>query len=398
MNPVPMMATRSRVVIDLFSRPRKGCADLRKTLPCVVVDLSEIAQNRAMSPAPRITLARVAEEAGVSVSTASRALRGRGDMSADTRTRVLRASAALGYTFAGESRGRPRDRTAGVIDLVLGSFHDPYTDEVVAGARTTAAALRYDLVLTTDRPDVEDDWPHRIRTRGTAGVIVGLMMPTTAQIALVREAGIPLVLLDPPSEAPASLPSIRTTDRAGGAAAAEHLLARGARRFILIGGTPSYRFGRARAEGFTSTVREHAPDAQIVRVDADWGASGAGAACARALRESDGKGPIGLFACNDEMAAGAYRAIADAGLAVPRDVLVVGFDDVRGARWLHPPLTTIRQPIREMGAAAVRTLVRGIEGGDITGELTELPTALVVRASTADAPASSHPPARTLEA
>lgn len=315
-------------------------------------------------------------------------------MSADTRTRVLHAAAALGYTSAGESRGRPRDRTAGVIDLVFGNFHDPYTDEVVAGARTTAAALRYDLVLTTDRSDAEDDWPHRIRTRGTAGVIVGLVMPTSAQLALVREAGIPLVLLDPPSEAPVQLASIRTTDRAGGAEAAEHLLARGARRFIVIGGTPSYRFGRARVDGFISTVRSVVPDAEIVRVDGDWSASGAAAAGTRALRELGGDGPIGLFACNDEMAAGAYRAIAEAGLSVPRDVLVVGFDDVRGARWLHPPLTTIRQPIREMGAAAVRTLVRAIEGADIVGESIELPTALVVRGSTGQTtardPASSH--------
>src|SRR5690606_14556486 len=123
-------------------------------------------------PPHRVTLARVAEQAGVSVSTASRALRGRGDMSADTRTRVLRASAALGYTFAGESRGRPRAGTSRVLDLVLGHFHDPYTDEVTAGARTTAAGLRYDLVLTTDRADTDpdDDWTQRIRSRGTAGV------------------------------------------------------------------------------------------------------------------------------------------------------------------------------------------------------------------------------------
>lgn len=356
----------------------------------------KLRKNNTMPPPRRVTLTRVAEQAGVSASTASRVLRGRGDLSADVRTRVLHAAAALGYTAAGESRGRPRDRTAGVIDLVFGNFHDPYTDEVVAGARTTAAALRYDLVLTTDRPDAEDDWPHRIRTRGTAGVIVGLVMPTSAQVALVREAGIPLVLLDPPSEAPASLPSIRTTDRAGGASAAEHLLARGAQRFIVIGGTPSYRFGRARVDGFLSLVHAEVPDAQVVRVEADWRASEAAAACTRALRELDGEGPIGLFACNDEMAAGAYRAIGEAGLSVPQDVLVVGFDDVRGARWLHPPLTTIRQPIREMGAAAVRTLVRAIEGEATEGGAVELPTALVVRGSTARAqtagdPASSHP-------
>lgn len=335
-----------------------------------------------MTPLGRITLARVAADAGVSVSTASRALRGRGDMSADTRTRVMRAAAELGYTFAGESRGRPRGGTSRVIDLVFGHFHDPYTDEVVAGARTTAAGLRYDLVLTTDRADPDDDWPHRIRSRGTAGVILGLMMPTAAQLALMQRAAIPMVLLDPPAETRVRLPSIRTTDYAGGAAAAEHLVDRGVRRFILIGAVPAYRYGRARVDGFTEALDRLAPGAPMMRADADWGAMEAWRSCARALAELPGEGPIGLFACNDEMAAGAYRAIAEAGLSVPRDVLVIGFDDVRGARWLHPSLTTIRQPIREMGAEAVHTLVRAIEGADLGEEIIELPTELVARGST----------------
>ncbi|GAA3937956.1 LacI family DNA-binding transcriptional regulator [Microbacterium soli] len=359
-----------------------------------------------MSSAARVTLADVAAAARVSPATASRALRGRGDLSTATRERVRRAAAALGYVRAGETRGRPRGGAGRVIDLVFGTFHDPYTDEVVAGARTTAAALHHDLVLTTDRPDAEDDWPCRIRSRGTAGVIAGLMTPTAAQVAVLEEASIPIVLLDPPSEVRASLPSIRTTDHAGGAAAAEHLVERGAQRFVLIGGAPAYRFGRARVAGFSAALRRLAPTAPLAHVDGDWGAGGAERACARALRAVGGQGLIGVFACNDEMAAGAYRAIAAAGLSVPQDVLVVGFDDVRGARWLHPPLTTVRQPIREMGAAAVRILVRAIEGEDVAGEVVELPTALVPRGSTArmpgatasDAPASSHPPARTLEA
>lgn len=286
-----------------------------------------------------------------------------------------------------------------MIDLVFGHFHDPYTDEVVAGARTAAAQLSYDLVLTTDRADAADDWPHRIRSRGTAGVILGLIMPTSTQAGLLRRAGIPLVLLDPPSEVRGDLTSIRTTDRAGGEAAAEHLIDRGARRFILIGGSPAYRFGRARIDGFRTAIGRHAPDAPLVRVDADWSAPLASRRCARALAELPGDGPIGVFACNDEMAAGAYRAIAEAGLSVPRDVRVVGFDDVRGARWLHPPLTTVRQPLREMGAEAVRAIVRAAEEGvPVTGAV-ELPTELVARGSTAvrGTPASSHSPARTLE-
>ncbi|WP_193597188.1 LacI family DNA-binding transcriptional regulator [Microbacterium sp. YJN-G] len=346
-----------------------------------------------MSPTSRVTLARVAAEAGVSVSTASRALRGRGEMSADTRTRIMRAAGELGYTFAGETRGRPRGGTSRVIDLVFGHFHDPYTDEVVAGARTTAADLRYDLVLTTDRADPDDDWPHRIRARGSAGVILGLLMPTAAQLALMQRAAIPVVLLDPPSDVRVKLPSIRTTDRAGGVAAAEHLVDRGVRRFILIGGAPAYRYGRARIDGFLDALNRLAPGAPLVRTDAEWSGAHARSRCARALAELPGEGPIGLFACNDEMAAGAYRAIADAGLTIPHDARVVGFDDVRGARWLHPPLTTIRQPIREMGAAAVHTLVRAIEGEAVADAVVELPTELVPRGSTAASSSASRPSA-----
>ncbi|MGL3149163.1 LacI family DNA-binding transcriptional regulator [Microbacterium sp. A82] len=349
-----------------------------------------------MPSTARVTLARVAADAGVSVSTASRALRGRGDMAADTRARVQQAARTLGYTVAGESRGRPRGGMSRVFDLVLSGFHDPYTDEVTAGARTAAAKLRYDLVLTTERDDPDDDWPQRIRSRGTAGVILGLIVPTAAQLAPMRRAGIPVVLLEPRSEAPLKLPSIRSTDHAGGAAAAEHLISRGARRFILIGGTPSYRYGRGRAEGFLETLANLAPGAERVRADADWSAMGAWRSCARALSQISGSGPIGLFACTDEMAAGAYRAIAEAGLSIPNDVLVVGFDDVRGARWMHPPLSTIRQPIRAMAAAAVHALAAAVAGAEIDDERIELPTELVERASTRT-PAASHLSPRTLD-
>ena len=116
----------------------------------------------------RVTLARIAEETGVSVSTVSRVLRGAGEIGTDTRARILAAARQLGHT-PGESRGRPRSRPAQLIDLVLGHFHDPYTDEVTAGARTAAASLGYDLVLTAERDVPDDDWPMRIRSRGSAG-------------------------------------------------------------------------------------------------------------------------------------------------------------------------------------------------------------------------------------
>ncbi|QEV98920.1 LacI family transcriptional regulator [Microbacterium caowuchunii] len=352
------------------------------TRPVVCAKLGDVSVPR---PA---TLADIAAAAGVSISTVSRALRGRGEMAADTRARVRTVAEDLGYPAADRTGGRPRGGTALMIDLVLGTFHDPYADEVTAGARTAASQLGYDLVLTAERDDPREDWPVRIRSRGTAGVILGLILPTRAQRAALASAGIPLVLLDPPSDAALPLPSVRTTDRAGGAEAARHLVERGAERFLVIGGAPSYRYGRARVEGFTETLRALAPQAPLVRTSADWSGRDARKACAAAIGCLDGAGPIGVFACSDEMAAGAYPAIADAGLSIPRDVLVVGFDDVRGARWLQPPLTTIRQPIREMAAAAVRTLTARGNGTVVEHSAIELPTELIARGSTATRPRS----------
>ncbi|WP_292734433.1 MULTISPECIES: substrate-binding domain-containing protein [unclassified Microbacterium] len=145
---------------------------------------------------------------------------------------------------------------------------------------------------------------------------------------------------------------------------------------------PSYRFGRARVDGFETTVRSRHPTATIHRIRADWSSPGAWRASLPALREAAASGPIGVFAISDEMAIGVYRAAADLGMRVGQDVLVVGFDDVRGAKWVQPALTTVRQPIREMAAAAIDELVAIAHGADPQARIIELPTTLVVRGST----------------
>lgn len=333
-------------------------------------------------PRSRVTLAAVAAATGLSVATASRALAGRGDLAPDTRARVLAAARRLGYTRAGEARGRPRSGTARLIDLVLGHFHDPYSDEVTAGARGAAAAAGFDLVLTAERDRPNDDWPARIRARGSAGVVLGLVVPTAGQLAQLRDASIPAVLLDPRSARTPALPSVHTTDRLGGAAAAEHLIASGATAFLVVTGTPAYRFGRARIEGFVTAVRRQLPDAVIQRVDADWTGRTTRRRCAPVVAAVRAGERLGVFACADTLAAGVYAAAADAGKRIPQDILVVGFDDVRTARALSPALTTIHQPIREMAAAAIEMLTRAASGEELAAEPTVLPTRLVARAST----------------
>ncbi len=329
----------------------------------------------------RVTLAAVAADAGVSVATASRALSGRGDLSAATRRRVLAAARAIGYVRDPSAGGRPPGSSR-LVDLVLGGYHNAYSDEVTAGARSAAAAAGYDLVLTEERDTPDDDWPMRIRRRGSAGVVLGLISPTASQLAALADTDIPVVLMDPQAETSRGLTSVRTTDREGGVAAATHLVTSGATRFAIVLGSPPYRYGRARNTGFREGLRQAHPGADLVAVHADWRRSSAREAILPVLRGLRPGERLGVFTCSDQMAAGVYSAAAATGRRIPDEVLVVGFDDLRSARWLTPPLTTVRQPIREMAAAAVTALVDAATGAALPPSPIVLPTQLILRGST----------------
>jgi LacI family transcriptional regulator len=329
----------------------------------------------------RITLADVAAVAAVSVGTVSRALSGRGDLAPATRRRVLTAARALGYSHDPTAGGRPVG-SARLVDLVLGWYHNAYSDEVTAGARSAAAAAGYDLVLTEERDAPDDDWPMRVRRRGSAGVVLGLISPTASQLGALTQADIPVVLMDPQAETSRGLTSVRTTDREGGAAAALHLAERGATRFAIMLGSPPYRYGRARNAGFREGLRAARPGADLVALQANWGAAAAREAAVPLLRGLRAGERLGVFACSDEMASGVYAAAAATGRRIPDDVLVVGFDDLRSARWLTPPLTTVRQPIREMAAAAVTALTDAAAGIVLPPSPLILPTRLIERGST----------------
>ncbi|MBA8817263.1 LacI family transcriptional regulator [Microbacterium halimionae] len=342
-----------------------------------------------MSISDRVTLAQVAEAAGVSIATASRTLAGRGDLAPATRRRVLTAARELGYSRSPRAGGRPPAATR-LFDLVLGSFHHAYADEVTAGARSAAARHGYDLVLTEERDTPDDDWPMRIRRRGSAGVALGIMVPTATQRAVLTEAGIPMIVVDPRAEATLPLSHVRTTDEIGGADAATHLAAMGATRFLVVGGNPPYRFGRARASGFIERLSDVRPNAYVDTVTASWGTASARDATLNIMRELHPGERLGVFACSDDMAAGVYAAAADADRSIPHDVLVVGFDDLRESRWLLPSLTTVRQPIREMAAIAVDHLAAAAAGNPLSENSITLPTRLIVRDSTNAHPVQSY--------
>jgi len=316
----------------------------------------------------RATLSDVAREAGVSVTTASRALSGRGDLAASTRARVLRAADRHNYARAGETRGRPTTVDPRMIELVTGGFHHMWTDEVIVGAQRAASSIGCDLVLTAERDDPADDWPARIATRRSSGVVLAIIVPTRSQLATLRQLNIPVVLLDPRSEPHADLVSVGTTDFQGGADAAAHLLECGYERFALLRSAPPYRFGRERENGFRSVLREHGITEVTVLGSPDDVVT---------LRAAE---RVGLFVVMDDLAVMALEAAAAAGIAVPEQLGVVGFDNIGSA--LASDLTTIEQPVRRMAARAVE-LVHELRDSPLSpGGRFELPTRLVARGTT----------------
>ncbi|MFJ8938604.1 LacI family DNA-binding transcriptional regulator [Streptomyces sp. NPDC102365] len=330
------------------------------------------------------TLAVVARAAGVSVPTASKVVNGREDVAPETRRRVTEALDRLGYVR------RPRFDAAkapGLVDLVMHSLESSWAGAILHGVEEAAQDAGLDVVVSAgltrtrgERP--ERGWPEKLAARGSSGVLLNLAELTASQHSWLEQHRIPFVLIDPALEPPSGVVSVGGANWQGGVLATEHLLSLGHERVAVIAGRRRRTCGGARVAGYRSALA-----AAGVRHRAEYlryGGFDEGAAHRGMLELLDlPEPPTAVFVCSDGMALGAYRALAERGLSVPGDVSVVGFDDLPEARWATPALTTVRQPLSEMAAVALRLLVRMMAGEQPEGTRTELSTRLVVRASTA---------------
>ncbi|MFE9833918.1 LacI family DNA-binding transcriptional regulator [Streptomyces sp. NPDC005551] len=339
-------------------------------------------RSRSRSGTAGPTLAVVAREAGVSVPTASKVVNGREDVAPGTRKRVTEALDRLGYVR------RPRfdpARAPRLIDLVVHTLDSSRSGAVLHGAEQAAHDAGLDLVVTTGpgrdgRPG--HGWQDRITARGSAGMLFSLAELSPSQYAWLEQHRIPFVMVDPAHEPPPGVISVGAADWRGGLLATEHLLALGHERIAVIGGRRYEAAGGARVAGYRSALA-----AAGVRCRPEYlrhAGSDEGGAHRRMSRLLDlPEPPTAVFACSDTMALGVYRALAERRLRVPDDLSVVGFGDLPEARWAAPALTTVRQPLSEMAATALRLLVRMMAGDRPEGTRTELSTRLVERASTA---------------
>jgi DNA-binding LacI/PurR family transcriptional regulator len=329
--------------------------------------------------ARRTTTHDVAARAGVSQPTVSLVLSGnpRARVAHDTRERVLQAARDLGYQPNMLARGLVQRRSY-ALGIIVPDLDNPFFTEVVSGAERVAAAAGY-AVLLCDAREVS-----LARHLGAlqARLVDGIVMEAAGVASLpeaVRAGLSNVVLIDEP---PGRWPGVASAAAEAGRLAAEHLLGLGHRRVAFIGpATDSYSF-RMRERGFVGALRASGVELSSPRLRR---ASPSVAGGQAAMRELLAQAPraTAVFCANDLIALGALKACLTAGLEVPRQISLVGCDDIEMARVVTPELTTVMVPARGLGALAVRLLLRRLDGNRSRAVSPKtLPVQLVVRGTT----------------
>ncbi|MBV1936126.1 LacI family DNA-binding transcriptional regulator [Streptomyces sp. BV286] len=349
----------------------------------------------------RVTIREVAERAGVSMATVSRVLSGNHPVPASTRARVLRAARDLDYVANAHARalvGGGRKMVA----VVLRQVTSPFYAQVAEGVEAEAAARGWlCLVGTTGGdPQRELEFVQLMREEGARLVVlVGGVVEDDAyreRVAHYAQAldssGARLVLCGRPAPDP-GIPAlvVEFDNEAGARAITGHLLSAGHRRIVFLGGLPGNTALDARVAGYRAALAEHGLPAGAAHVvDCGLGRAAGHRAMTQLLKETPDF--TAVFAGDDMVAAGVLRAISDAGLRVPHDLSVVGYNDIPLAEDFNPPLTTVRTPAEELGRAAVRIALRDPEHAAGAHHL--LGTHIVVRDSVQPPPPDATAPER----
>jgi LacI family transcriptional regulator len=339
------------------------------------------ASTRSADLPPNVTIRDVAARAGVSVATVSRVFNQKGPIRQETIRRVMDVAGAMQYVPHAGARSLST-RSTRTIGVVLPDLHGEFFSEVIRGIDLAARESGYHLLLSGSHADRDE---MRAVVQAVRGMVDGLiiMSPDLDPTALCGELplGIPAVLLNAKVE---GRPSI-TIDNAGGARdVVRHLAALGHKRITFITGPARNADAEQRRRGFRAGAKAHGIIATEVAGDftEDSGYEAAQKIAATRPR------PTAVFAANDAMAIGALSAFRDARVSVPGQIALVGFDDIPIARFLDPPLTTVKVPIAELGRRGLQLLVGD---DDRSTAPARLETSLVVRRSCGTPGISANP-------
>ena len=325
-----------------------------------------------------ITILDVARESGVSYATVSRVLSGFAFVKEATRTRVLEAADRLGYVANVQARTLAGGRSQ-VIGVLVPGLDNSYIGEIMRGVDDELARVNYNLMLyTTHRhPGQERSSVNTIANGLTEGLILVVPLIPTAYLAELRSRSFPHVLIDQ-GEPTGTSSVVDSMSWQGAYDATRYLIELGHQRIGFIGGLIEVNSAVERLNGYKAALADsHLPyDPTLVTEGDFWEASGR--VCAQKLLVAQ---PTAIFAANDLMALGAMDALRTIGLRIPDDISLVGFDDIPQVSITHPKLTTIRQPLEQMGRVAVKLLLEQIENPETPAQRVTLETQLIVRNS-----------------
>ncbi len=326
-----------------------------------------------------LTIHDVAAAAGVSVSTVSRVLNDKDDVAPSTYAKVQDVIEEMGYTSSLAARSM-RSRRTNVIGLVMPDVGAAFSVEIMKGVNQAIAAIDYDLIIYTQgnikkttTATQEQRYVALLNSSITDGVIITTPVTTTFSTSS------PVVAIDPNNETP-NCPAVIATNCDGALTAVEYLLELGHRRIAHISGRLDLQSAVRRLQGYEEGLRQAGIEIDPKLIEYGDYTTETGYLCAKNLLLLP-EPPTAIFAANDQSAIGAIRAIEDAGLNVPDDISVIGFDNITEAAFTTPKLTTIDQSIFKMGQIATEMLIKLIEGKPVNNELFKVSTDLLVRDS-----------------
>ncbi len=329
------------------------------------------------------TIRDIAQLAGVSIATVSRVVNGRPDVATETRERVL--DVVRSHNFHGNRGGRLSPGTGtGLIAFTIPVVHSEYFSFILSGASEALYEqdMRFVLCPTQHQHDREVKLVDRVMHGTTDGAIFLLPEETSEELARLHAAEYPVVVVDPRQPLDVGIPAVAASHSTGARDATTYLLNLGHTRIAVITGPSSWLASQERFAGYAGACASRGilPQDRYIR-EGDFMEDSGYRAAADLLDQTDP--PTAIFCFNDNMASAAMRAARDRGLKLPADLSIVGFDDSTIAHQCFPRLTSVRQPLEEMGRVAVSLLTRLLDGQRVEALRVDLATNLIVRDSAA---------------
>lgn len=325
-----------------------------------------------------IKLSDIAHETGYSLTTVSKVLNGRSDISKTTKATVETVLKRTGYIRRAYSKKHQRS-----IEIVFQNFDNLWSLEVLRGLLRKAKSQSISVLVTEsgDRQHPDSSWVKGIIGRQPLGVVLIFSNLTESERNILQTRDIPYVVFDPSGDPANGGLSVQADNWTGGVIATRHLLTLGHKRIGIITGPDEMMCSRARLDGYCAALAERgiAKDPELI-TEGDFTTAG-GYAQAMALLEDSCIRPTAIFAGSDLQAMGVYEAARQLGVRIPEDLSVVGFDDVQTAAYLGPALTTVHQPLHEMASTAVQMIIDKADNKPFQQQVI-MPTTLMVRNST----------------